>query len=109
MCESRVQDSVVEIYGNQVATSVQRDRHRLSPDASAPYERTSMETSPGDHPEDQPRQRLRRLRRPRVRITYPLERDGLRYDKELPFVVGVLSELSGMPEEPLPSLGRRKF
>lgn len=53
--------------------------------------------------------KLDRVRSPRVQITYDVETDGAIEMKELPFVAGVLSDLSGKPEEPLPRLRDRKF
>lgn len=53
--------------------------------------------------------KLDRVRSPRVQITYDVETDGAIEMKELPFVVGVLSDLSGKPDEPLPRLRDRKF
>jgi type VI secretion system protein ImpB len=53
--------------------------------------------------------KLDRVRSPRVQITYDVETDGAIELKELPFVLGVLSDLSGKPEEPLPRLRDRKF
>jgi len=53
--------------------------------------------------------KLDRIRRPRVHITYDVEIGGAMQLKELPFVVGVLADLSGKPEEPLPRLKDRKF
>ena len=47
--------------------------------------------------------------RPRVRIAYPVEVDGGSAEKELPFVVGVLGDFSGQPDEPLKPLRDRKF
>jgi type VI secretion system protein ImpB len=44
-----------------------------------------------------------------VQITYDVETDGAIQLKELPFVVGVLADLSGKPEEPLPRIRDRKF
>jgi type VI secretion system protein ImpB len=44
-----------------------------------------------------------------VHITYDVEIGGAIELKELPFVVGVLADLSGKPEEPLPRLKDRKF
>jgi type VI secretion system protein ImpB len=52
---------------------------------------------------------LERVRRPRVHITYQVETDGAIELKELPFVVGVLADLSGQPDEPLPRLQDRPF
>src|SRR3954453_19354231 len=53
--------------------------------------------------------KLDRIRRPRVHLTYDVEVGGAIQLKELPFVVGVLADLSGKPEEPLPRLKDRKF
>jgi len=49
------------------------------------------------------------IRPPRVRITYPVETLEEVQQRELSFVVGVLAELSGQPETPLPALPERKF
>jgi type VI secretion system protein ImpB len=53
--------------------------------------------------------KLDRIRRPRVHLTYDVEIGGAIELKELPFVVGVLADLSGKPEEPLLRLKDRKF
>jgi len=54
-------------------------------------------------------QKLSRVRAPRVKLTYDLEKgDGVE-QKEIPFVLGVVSDLSGTPEQPLPRLKDRKF
>lgn len=53
--------------------------------------------------------KLDRVRSPRVQITYDVEVGGAQEIKELPFVVGVLGDFSGMPEAPLPKLKERKF
>jgi type VI secretion system protein ImpB len=52
---------------------------------------------------------LDRVRSPRVHITYDVEIGDAIDTKEIPFVVGVLSDLSGKPDEPLPKLKDRKF
>lgn len=46
---------------------------------------------------------------PRVRITYPVQTAEGVEERELPFVVGVLADLSGQPATPLPALAERKF
>ena len=46
---------------------------------------------------------------PRVNIVYDVYTGGAKEERELPFVVGVLADLSGNPEEPLPRLRDRKF
>jgi type VI secretion system protein ImpB len=53
--------------------------------------------------------KLDRIRRPRVHLTYDVEIGGAIELKELPFVVGVLADLSGKPQEALPKLKDRKF
>lgn len=54
--------------------------------------------------------KLTRVRPPRVKITYDVETGGALEKKELPFIVGILTELSGdfLPE-PLPPLKDRKL
>lgn len=52
--------------------------------------------------------KLDRVRRPRVQITYDVETGGAMRSVELPFVVGVLADLSGSPKEPLKPLKDRK-
>lgn len=53
--------------------------------------------------------KLDRVRSPRVHITYDVEVGGATEIKELPFVVGVLGDYAGQPEEPLPKLKERSF
>lgn len=53
--------------------------------------------------------KLERVRAPRVRITYDVETGGGIEMKEIPFVVGVLADLSGKPDHPLPKLKERSF
>jgi type VI secretion system protein ImpB len=53
--------------------------------------------------------KLDRVRSPRVQITYDVEIGGAIQQKELPLVVGVLADLSGKPDKPLPKLKDRKF
>jgi type VI secretion system protein ImpB len=52
---------------------------------------------------------LDRVRSPRVQITYDVEKGDAIEMKEIPFVVGVLADLSGKPEEALPKLKERKL
>ena len=52
---------------------------------------------------------LKRVRAPRVRIDYKVETEGAEPLLELPFVVGVLADLSGMPAEANRPLKQRKF
>ena len=53
--------------------------------------------------------KLDRVRPPRVQITYDVEVGGAIEIKELPFVVGVLGDFTGNPEQPLPKPKERKF
>jgi type VI secretion system protein ImpB len=55
--------------------------------------------------------KLDRVRPPRVQITYDVETGGAIEKKELPFVVGVMANLSGTPDadNPAPKLKDRKF
>jgi len=53
--------------------------------------------------------KLDRIRPPRVQITYDVEIGDAIQMKELPFVGGIMADLSGQPEEPLPKLKERKF
>lgn len=52
---------------------------------------------------------LDRVRPPRVQITYDVEIGNAIVKKELPFVFGVVADLSGMPVDPLPPIKLRKF
>jgi type VI secretion system protein ImpB len=52
---------------------------------------------------------LDRVRAPRVQITYDVEVGDAIQMKEIPFVVGVMADLSGKPDQPLPKLKERKF
>lgn len=52
---------------------------------------------------------LDRVRSPRVHITYDVEIGDAIEMKEIPFVVGVLADLSGKPDQPLPKVKDRKF
>ena len=52
---------------------------------------------------------LDRVRRPRVQVTYDVETGGALEQKELPFVVGVMADLSAQPAEALDPMKERKF
>lgn len=52
---------------------------------------------------------IARNRAPRVQIEYDVEIYGSEKKIELPFVMGVLADLSGKPAEPLPPVAERKF
>ncbi len=53
--------------------------------------------------------KLSRVRKPRVHITYDVETEGAEVQRELPFVVGILGDFSGDPTAPLRPLADRKF
>ncbi len=53
--------------------------------------------------------KLDRVRPPRVQITYDVEIGNAIELKELPFVVGVMGDFVGKPEEAMVSLKQRKF
>lgn len=53
--------------------------------------------------------KLKRVRKPRVHITYDVETGGAQVERELPFVVGVMGDFSGNPDQPMRSLKDRKF
>jgi type VI secretion system protein ImpB len=52
---------------------------------------------------------IARNRAPRVQIEYDVETYGAEKKVQLPFVVGVMSDLSGKPAEPLPPVADRKM
>ena len=52
---------------------------------------------------------IARNRAPRVQIEYDVEIYGAEKTVQLPFVMGVFSDLSGTPEEPLPPVAERRF
>jgi type VI secretion system protein ImpB len=53
--------------------------------------------------------KLNRVRKPRVHITYDVETEGAQIARELPFVVGVMGDFSGDPTTPLRPMSERKF
>ena len=58
---------------------------------------------------DSVQKRLQKIRPPRVQLTYDVEKGDAIEQKELPFVVGVLGDFSGNPEQPLAKVKDRKF
>lgn len=52
---------------------------------------------------------IARNRPPRVQIEYDLELYGAEKKVNLPFIMGVMADLSGKPEDPLPPVPDRKF
>ncbi|MDE2335639.1 MAG: type VI secretion system contractile sheath small subunit [Rhodospirillales bacterium] len=53
--------------------------------------------------------KLNRVRKPRVHISYEVETEGAQIQRELPFIVGVMGDFSGDPTQPLRPLTERKF
>src|SRR5690625_2069727 len=53
--------------------------------------------------------KLNRVRKPRVHITYDVETNGTVSEKELPFAMGVMGDYSGDNTEGKKSLKERKF
>lgn len=53
--------------------------------------------------------KLKRVRKPRVHITYDVESNGAVQEKELPFVMGVMGDYSGDNSENKKALKDRKF
>ncbi|MBP6216910.1 MAG: type VI secretion system contractile sheath small subunit [Luteimonas sp.] len=58
---------------------------------------------------DSVQKKLQKVRPPRVQLTYDVEKGDAIEQKEIPFVVGVLGDFSGQPEQPLPRVKDRKF
>jgi type VI secretion system protein ImpB len=52
---------------------------------------------------------IARNRAPRVQIEYDVELYGAEKKIQLPFIMGVMANLSGNPAEPLPEVEERKF
>lgn len=53
--------------------------------------------------------KLKRVRKPRVHITYDLETNGAIVEKEIPFVMGVMGDYSGDNADNKKTLKERKF
>jgi len=53
--------------------------------------------------------KLNRVRKPRVHISYDVETEGAEVQRELPFVMGVMGDFSGDPTAPLQPMSDRKF
>jgi type VI secretion system protein ImpB len=54
-------------------------------------------------------EKLKRVRKPRVHITYEVETEGAEILRELPFVIGIMGDFSGDPTQPMRPLSERKF
>ena len=60
-------------------------------------------------PKESLQKKVGRVRPPRVHITYDVEVGDAIVKRDLPFVAGVMADLSGMPDKPLPPIAKRKF
>src|ERR1700677_3578659 len=62
-------------------------------------------------PKESLQKKIGRVRPPRVQISYEVETGGAIEKKELPFVVGVMADLSGQPDpsKPLAAVKNRGF
>src|SRR6476646_12221926 len=60
-------------------------------------------------PKESLQKKVGRVRPPRVHIVYDVQVGDAIEKRDLPFVAGVLADLSGMPEKPLPPIAKRKF
>jgi len=60
-------------------------------------------------PKESLQKKVGRVRPPRVHITYDVEIGDAIEKRDLPFIVGVMADLSGMPEKALPPIAKRKF
>src|SRR6188474_14326 len=78
---------------------------RQSPPGSLLYSVVASTTMPDSYQD-----RLKRVRPPRVKIDYKVETEGAEPITELPFIVGVMGDLSGMPPEGAKkAMKQRKF
>ena len=60
-------------------------------------------------PKESLQKKVGRVRPPRVQITYDVQVGDAIEKRDLPFVAGVLADLSGMPAKPLQPILKRKF
>ena len=60
-------------------------------------------------PKESLQKKVGRVRPPRVHITYDVQVGDAIEKRDLPFIVGVMADLSGMPDKPLPPIAKRKF
>jgi type VI secretion system protein ImpB len=60
-------------------------------------------------PQEQGQKFIQRNRAPRVQIEYDVEIYGAEKKVQLPFVMGVMADLSGNPSEPLAPVADRKY
>ena len=60
-------------------------------------------------PKESLQKKVGRVRPPRVHIQYDVQIGDAIAQRDLPFVAGVMADLSGMPEKALPPITKRKF
>jgi type VI secretion system protein ImpB len=60
-------------------------------------------------PKESLQKKVGRVRPPRVHITYDVQVGDAIEKRDLPFVAGVMADLSGLPDKPLPPIAKRKF
>jgi type VI secretion system protein ImpB len=60
-------------------------------------------------PKESLQKKIPRVRPPRVQISYDVHVGDAIEKRDLPFVAGVLADLSGMPAKPLPKIEERNF
>jgi type VI secretion system protein ImpB len=60
-------------------------------------------------PKESSQKFIQRNRAPRVQIEYDVELYGAEKKVQLPFVMGVMADLAGKPQEALPAIADRKF
>lgn len=60
-------------------------------------------------PKESLQKKVGRVRPPRVHITYDVQIGDAIEKRDLPFVAGVMADLSGLPDKPLPPIAKRKF
>src|SRR5215467_7774079 len=60
-------------------------------------------------PKESLQKKVGRVRPPRVQITYDVQVGDAIEKRDLPFVVGVMADLAGMPDKPQPPVAKRKF
>src|SRR6266852_1430026 len=60
-------------------------------------------------PKESLQKKVGRVRPPRVQITYDVQVGDAIEKRDLPFVVGVMADLSGMPDKPPGPIAKRKF
>jgi hypothetical protein len=60
-------------------------------------------------PKESLRKKVGRIRPPRVHMTYDVQVGDAIEKRDIPFVVGILADLSGVPDKPLPPIAKRKF